>query len=153
MYLCRGVDKIAPHWCKGGEEGQIECPRETASHKCIGVESIRDCSFISCQEQKQNPCLLENGQNHSSIIYEQNGEGGGRSLNLTKTAKNIWEFSLGMEITLTSDHLPGLLNQTADWESRKVKDTSSNNCKLTIKYSVRSTNNWVQLIWICLQRD
>lgn len=89
----------------------------------------------------------------TAVSYMNKMGRGGRSLNLTKTAKNIWEFSLGMEITLTSDHLPGLLNQTADWESRKVKDTSSNNCKLTIKYSVRSTNNWVQLIWICLQRD
>lgn len=51
---------------RGG--GQMECPRETASHKCIWVESSRDCSIISCQVQKQNPCSLENGQRHSIII-------------------------------------------------------------------------------------
>lgn len=74
------------------EGGQVECPRETASHKCIGVRSSRDCSFISCQEQKRNPCSLENGQHYCSIICEHNwGGGGGRSSTLTKIAKNIWK--------------------------------------------------------------
>lgn len=64
----------------------MECPRETASNKCIGVESSRDCSFISYQEQKQNLCSLGNGQHHRSILCEQNG-GGGQILNLDKNCQ------------------------------------------------------------------
>lgn len=107
----------------------MECPRMTASNKRIGVESSRDCSFIYYQEHEQNLCSLENGQHHRSILCEQNG-GGGRSSTLTKIAKNIWEFCLGREITFTAEHLTGLPNQTADWERRKVIETSSNSWKL-----------------------
>lgn len=44
-------------------------------HQCIGVISSIDCSFISCQEQIQNPCSLENGQHHSNVPCKQNGVG------------------------------------------------------------------------------
>lgn len=76
---------------KEGGGGQVECPRETASHKCIGVKSSRDCSFISCQEQKRNPCSLENGQHYCSIICEHNWGGGGQILNLDQNCQEHME--------------------------------------------------------------
>lgn len=59
-----------------------------------------------------------------------NKMGGTKSPILTQVAKKIWEFCLSQQITITAEHLPGLQNQTADSESRKVFENSSNNWKL-----------------------
>ena len=67
--------------------------------------------------------------NTTAVAYV-NKMGGTKSPILTQVAKNMWEFCLSREITLTAEHLPGLQNQTADMESRKIMETSTNNWKL-----------------------
>ena len=50
--------------------------------------------------------------------------GGAKNPELMQISKEIWEFLLGQEITITAEHLPGNLNCKVDWESRHQKDSS-----------------------------
>ena len=43
---------------------------------------------------------------------------------LVQISKEIWEYLLGKEITITGEYLPGALNKEADMQSRTVKDSS-----------------------------
>ena len=50
--------------------------------------------------------------------------GGTKNPELMQISKDIWEFLLGQEITITAEYLPGNLNYKADWEYRHQKDSS-----------------------------
>lgn len=50
--------------------------------------------------------------------------GGTASPITNKLAKQIWEIFLKKKISFTAEYLPSALNQIADWESRKNKDSS-----------------------------
>ena len=68
--------------------------------------------------------------------------GGTKSPILTSIAKDLWEYCLGKKITLTAEHLPGILNQTADWESRNVSDISTNSWRLNPKIFAQINLQW-----------
>ena len=74
--------------------------------------------------RKKHSCTYEGGQQHHSSSNKQ--DGGTRShvliLNMTK---DLWQYSLLNGITLTAEHLPGVLNTTADRESRVFTDRSN----------------------------
>ena len=59
-----------------------------------------------------------------------NKMGGTKSQKMTHIAKQVWQYCLMKEITITAEHLPGILNKIADWESRHVSSVSTNNWKL-----------------------
>lgn len=59
--------------------------------------------------------------------------GGTKSRILTNIGKDLWEYCMERKITLTAEHLPGSLNQTADWESRNVSTMSTNSWRLNPK--------------------
>ena len=67
--------------------------------------------------------------NVTAVTYV-NKMGGTKSPILTEIAKDLWEYCLAKKITLTAEHLPGFLNQTADWESRNVSTISTNSWRL-----------------------
>ena len=50
---------------------------------------------------------------------------GTRNLLMIQEAKEIWEFCLANQITLTGEYLPGTLNARADKPSREMKNSSS----------------------------
>ena len=50
--------------------------------------------------------------------------GGTQNKNLTLLSKEIWEYLIAKEITITAEYLPGSLNKEADFQSRAVKDSS-----------------------------
>ena len=50
--------------------------------------------------------------------------GGPKNPELTQILKEIWEFLLGLGITINAEHLPGNLNCKADWESRHQENSS-----------------------------
>ena len=50
--------------------------------------------------------------------------GGTKSAELNKISKEIWEYLILNEITLTAEYLPSSQNIQADWESRHTKDSS-----------------------------
>ena len=53
---------------------------------------------------------------------------GTRNKSLTVLSKEIWDYLLSKEITITGEYLPGLLNVEADIQSRTARDASE--CKL-----------------------
>jgi len=50
--------------------------------------------------------------------------GGTQSEALSSLSKEIWDFLLTKQITITAEYLPGILNVEADAQSRSVKDSS-----------------------------
>jgi hypothetical protein len=54
---------------------------------------------------------------------------GGRLPELGAVAEELWEYCLDKDITLSADHIPGVLNVLADKWSRKVAGPSE--CRLT----------------------
>ena len=51
--------------------------------------------------------------------------GGTRNLLMIQEAKEIWEFCLANQITLTAEYLPRTLNTMADKASKEMKNSSS----------------------------
>jgi len=61
--------------------------------------------------------------NTSALAYVTK-MGGTRSTRLTEVARQIWDWCLQRQITLSASHLPGLENQVADQESRQVQTSA-----------------------------
>ena len=51
--------------------------------------------------------------------------GGTRYFNLIQITKELWDYWLQKEITITAEHLPGHMNQQADQQSREYKNSSN----------------------------
>ena len=58
------------------------------------------------------------------MLFSKNGGGGTNNQELVKLSKQIWNHLISLGITLTAEHLPGILNIEADFESRNVRDCS-----------------------------
>ena len=69
------------------------------THVCLRVDNTTAVYYINCM-----------GGTHSSILLE--------------IAKQVWEWSLGRNLFISAEHLPGRLNTIADQESRKKIDSS-----------------------------
>jgi hypothetical protein len=61
--------------------------------------------------------------NRSALTYINN-LGGTHSLVLSNLAKDMWHWALQKGMMLSAEHLPGRLNQVADYESRHFSDAS-----------------------------
>ncbi|KAM4690570.1 uncharacterized protein WCC33_017974 [Rhinophrynus dorsalis] len=62
-------------------------------------------------------CILLRMDNVSAVQYI-NRLGGTRSKPLADLAKDFWHFCLDRDISVIAEHLPGLSNVVADWNSR-----------------------------------
>ena len=71
--------------------------------------------------------------------------GGTKSAILIEIAKDLWEYCLAKKITLTAEHLPGFLNQTADCESRILATISTNSWRLNPQIFTLIDLQWVPL--------
>ena len=67
---------------------------------------------------------------------------GTKSPILTENAKDLWEYCLAKKITLTAEHLPGFLNQTADWESGNVSTITTNSGRLNPQIFTQMDLQW-----------
>ena len=63
----------------------------------------------------------DQGEGWKNISFYVSQMGGTRSINLMRIACEMWDWCLHRGVTLSGFHLPGLSNQTADWESREVQ--------------------------------
>ncbi len=59
-----------------------------------------------------------------TTVAQVNKMGGTRSIQLLEITQDLWNYSLSKNIILTAEHLPGVDNKIADWESRNFTDTS-----------------------------
>lgn len=95
----------------------------------------------SITKNKQNVHIHLKMDNTTAVTYV-NKMGGTKSPILTNIAKDLWEYCLERKITLTAEHLPGSLNQTADWESRNVSTMSINSWRLNPKIFAQINSLW-----------
>ena len=79
--------------------------------------------------------------NVTAVTYV-NKIGGTKSSILTDIAKDLWEYCLAKKITLTAEHFPEFLNQTADWESWKVSTISKNSWTLNPQIYTQIDLQW-----------
>ena len=68
-------------------------------------------------KQSQNLHIRLQMDNTTAVSYI-NKMGGTRSRTLADMACSLWQWCLQKGITLSAEHLPGILNTTADAESR-----------------------------------
>ena len=78
-------------------------------------------SFIK-DEQKIHVHLKVD--NTTTVAYV-NKMGGTKSLAMSNISKQLWDYCLQKEITITAEHLPGSLNHIADVQSRQYRDRSN----------------------------
>ena len=67
--------------------------------------------------------------NKAALAYIKNG--GTVNQRINQVSKELWEFLIGNEITITAEYLPGMLNSLTDKESQK-SDSSEWNLNLRI---------------------
>ena len=77
---------------------------------------------IVCQEPGGNLGHPPAGQCHSNCLVSRTG--GTYSMRLSDLAVEIWNWCICRNITIHAEHLPGLENVRADWESRHLTDSS-----------------------------
>lgn len=76
----------------------------------------------------------EDGQQDGSGLCKP--VGGTRSQPLNTLALEMWEWCLQRNIWMKAEYLPGLQNQTADWESRHFHDYSNRSNHQIQKYII-----------------
>ena len=110
------TDACLEEWgavCNGFEtSGQWLEQQRTFEHKravCGTTRSRTDSIFLH-QSKAALPCLLKMG--------------GTRNKHMMKLSKEISNYLLNHEITITAKYLPSVLNTVADRESRKKPDSS-----------------------------
>ena len=75
-------------------------------------------------KERSGVSVLLRLDNRTAIAY-LNHMGGASMTSLCCLAIEIWEWCLAWEIMIHAEHLPGVENVTADWESRHHNDSSN----------------------------
>ena len=76
--------------------------------------------FTKIRKPKRLHLLIENTSALSYLVKM----GGTHNPIMLNLAKEIWEYLMQKEITLTAEYIPSELNKTPDWWSRNWKDSS-----------------------------
>ena len=98
-------------WSTSEQEMHINCLE-------LLVASLAIQTFA---KEKRNIRILVRTDNVSTRAYI-NHFGGTHSWQMNHLATQIWKWCIELQIFLTAEHLPGVLNQEADEESRTIRD-------------------------------
>ena len=102
--------------------GPMVKDRGTHAHKLSGVASSNPSSQVFCKGQ--NDILIHLKMHNITALTYINKLGGTVSPKLNHLTKELWLWCLDRNIILQASHLAGVLNVTADEESRVMKDRS-----------------------------
>ena len=97
---------------------------EEAAHHINYLELIAVFLALKTFTRDQSQCTVLCKSDNVTAVSYLNHKGGLHSDLLCKLAVETWEWCLSWGITLIAEHLPGLDNTTADWESRTNRDRS-----------------------------
>jgi len=100
--------------------GQWSASEQEMHINCLELLAASLAIQTFAKEQK-NIRILVRTDNVSTRAYI-NHFGGTHSWQMNHLATRIWKWCLERQIFLTAEHLPGLMNQVADLESRTVRD-------------------------------
>ena len=98
-------------WSTSEQEMHINCLELLAASLAIQTFA----------KERQNINILVRTDNVSARAYI-NHFGGTHSWPMNHLAMQIWKWCIDWKIFLTAEHLPGIINQVADEESRTVRD-------------------------------
>ena len=108
--FCRG---IMTGGCWNAQEAQLHINSLEMMAAFFAIKAFaKECQQISIL------LLTDN----ISVVAHINRMGGTKSLQLTSQVKDLWEWCLQRQLTVTAQHLPGLENVTADYLSRHLTD-------------------------------
>ena len=110
-------------YCQGMSTGGRWLPEETSYHiNCLELlaGSLAIMSFTKNKAKAQVLLLMDN---ISAVTYI-NKMGGTHSPMLSYLAKNLWDWCLTHNISVTARYIPGIQNVEADRESRVFLDSS-----------------------------
>ena len=106
-----GETRTGGPWSPSEQEMHINCLELKAA--ALALQSlIKDRTGIS---------VLLQLDSQTAVSYI-NHLGGTVSPRLTELAKSLWLWALRRDLVLTAQHIPGVVNQIADLESRVLKD-------------------------------
>ena len=97
---------------------------EEAVHHINYLELMAVFLALKTFTRDQSQCTVLCKSDNVTAVSYLNHKGGLHSDLLCKLAVETWEWCLNRGITLIAEHLPGLDNTTADWESRTNHDRS-----------------------------
>ena len=107
--------------CQGQRTGGPWTEEEAQMH--INCLELLAATFAvqTFMKQRTEATVLLMLDNTSAVVYINN-LGGTVSSDLVSLAKNLWLWCLERNIYITAQHLPGVLNEIADAESRTMRD-------------------------------
>ena len=109
--------------CKGVSTGGSWTPQEQSLHiNCLELLAA-DLALKSFLKAQQGVTVLLQLDNSTAVAYINN-LGGTISPTLTALARALWLWALERDISITAQHIPGVSNTVADWESRMERDRS-----------------------------
>ena len=100
----------------------LGCTREKTTHQCSRDDGWLICSEGIYERQEGYSCENEDGQHHCSSL--RNHMGGTRSMNLSNGVKDLWLDCLNRGIVIAAEHLPGVSNTAADYQSRLLQTSA-----------------------------
>ena len=117
------IDVLLTSWgavCQAIRTGGLWSVQEQRQH--INVLELKAGMFAveAFRKGQQNIHVHQKMDNTSALAYISRMEGTW-SPTLMRVTCEMWDWCLQKGITISGSHLPGLSNQTADWESREVQ--------------------------------
>jgi len=95
---------------------------------------------VKAYTKELNNCHIHVRVDNMTTMAHINRMGGTRSPTLIAITKDLWQYCLSNKITITAEHLPGVLNTIADRWSRVFLDRS--NWKLDPSILPQLERNW-----------
>ena len=111
-------------FCQKTSIGRVWYQAEQALH--INILELMAAKFavLTFCRNKKDLAVHVQMENQAALAYLVKMEGTRNQL-IIQEAKEIWEFFLANQITLTAEYLPGTLNTRANKASREMKNSSS----------------------------
>ena len=110
------VEARCEHWWSLDRNGA------GSPHQLFGAESNLFSTANILLRENRGLSVTTTGQYYSNNVHKQ--DGGNHSNSLSDLTVEIWNWCINHLIIIHAEHLPGVQNIQADWESRHARDSS-----------------------------
>ena len=118
--LKHGLGSLSP---RHQHRGTLVPPGEGMAHQFPGIASGNSSPKNLRKEQEGDISATEDRQHNTSCLHQPpRGNGIQRT---SSPDRDLWMWCLERNIHIQAQHLPGVLNQVADMESRSMRDRSN----------------------------
>jgi hypothetical protein len=110
--------------CSGVTTQGLWAKEEATQH--INVLELKAVLFaVKGFVKEKTPTHIHVRIDNTVAVANINKKGGTKSKPLLEVTRDLWEFCLQRQIMLTAEHLPGVTNLMADYQSRVYRDSSN----------------------------